>query len=161
MAEEQTNKRWIPQNELDYALMTTDSVWGKSEVPYELRNKLNKYFLGKDKDGKQEITKESMWGLLGFFTRDMRLGYLNEWNGELAYCQYMLNLANDLLQENMTSSFLVALSRVATILELSQSKKGFLRRNMNTFVQENIHKEQEPPKKSLFGIGKQQGSYNY
>jgi len=149
-------RRVLPQNELDFNLMTTDAVWGKAEVPQELRERLNKYFESMGEDGKKKVTPQSLWGLLGFYTRDMRLANLSAWNGELAYCQYFLDLANDFLQANMTEPFIISLSRVATMLELSQSKGGFLRRKMNTFTQENI-KSEEPPKKSLFGASKKGG----
>lgn len=145
-------KRVLPQNELDFHLMTTDSVWGKADVSPELKEKLSKYFLGKDEAGKEVITTESLWGLLGFYTRDMRLANLSMWNGEVNYCQYYLDLANDLLQANMVEPFLICLSRVATLLELSQSKGGFLRKTMNTLRTESLHGELEPPKKKLFGM---------
>lgn len=153
MIEEKKDKRILPYSNLDLAMLTTDSVWGKSEVNIDLREKLSKYFVKVDENGKQIITQESLWGLLGFYTRDMRLANLtaNAWNNELEYVEYHLNLANDLLQEGYIESFLVALSRVATKLELSQSKGGFLRRNINTFRQESSHQELEPPKKKLFG----------
>ncbi len=156
---QEENTRILPLNELDFNLMTTDSVWGKAEVPEELKARLEKYFKKLHPDGETEVTSESLWGLLGFYTRDMRLANLNPLMGEVAYCQYFLDLANDLLQAGMIEPFLISLSRVATMLELSQSKSGFLRRKMNTFTQERIDKN-EPPKKSLFG-GKQKGGDNY
>lgn len=153
------SKRVLPFNELDFNLMTTDSVWGKSEVPKELKDRLNKIYRSKNEEGKEEDVIESMWGLLGFYTRDMRLANLNTILGEVSYCQYFLDLANDLLQAGMVDPFIISLSRVATVLELSQSKGGFLRRKMNTFTQEKITKD-EPPKKSLFG-GQKKGGDNY
>jgi hypothetical protein len=54
----------------------------------------------------------------------------------------------------MIEPFLICLSRVATLLEISQSKGGFLRKQMNTLRMENMQGEIEPPKKSLFGVGK-------
>ena len=152
-------RRVQPQSDLDFNLMTTDSVWGQPEVSNELKERLNKYFAVRDektkeqiydKEGRPVVSTQSLWGLLGFYTRDMRLANLNPWLGELAYCQYYLDLANDFLQAGIIEPCLISLSRVATILEISQSKGGFLRRKMNTFTQENIRKD-EPPKKSLFG----------
>lgn len=164
---ETKQKRITPQSELDFNLMTTDPAIGRTEVPQELKVKLNKYFeikdenTGKsiiDKNGNPIISMQSLWGLLGFYTRDMRLANLNVWTGELQYCQYFLDLANDLLQADMIEPFLISLSRVATILELSQSKGGFLRRKMHTFTEESIKKD-EPPKKSLFGTAKKAEGY--
>jgi hypothetical protein len=147
----ETQKRTVPQSDLDFNMLTTDAVWGKADVPQELRNKMNKYFLQKSEEGEDIVTKESLWGLLGFYTRDMRLANLSAKDGELAYVQYYIDLANDFLQSNCIEPFLIALSRAATRLELSQSKTGFLRKQMNTFTQETTHRELEPPKKNLFG----------
>lgn len=155
-------RRVMPQSELDLVLMTTDSVWGKTDVPLGLQNKLKAYMQVMDKDGKliydekgsPVVSEDNLWGLLGFFTRDMRLANLSVWNGELKYCQYFLDLAGDFLQSEMIEPFLICLQRAATVLELSQSKGGFLRRRMNTFTQESTALDSEPPKKSLFGSQK-------
>jgi hypothetical protein len=50
--------------------------------------------------------------------------------------------------------FLICLSEVAGILETSQSKGGFLRKQHNTFTTENKQQNLEPPKKSLWGTPK-------
>jgi len=160
----QQKKRNVPMSDLDFYLMTTDSVWGKdtAEISEDLRGKLSKLYSQVDKngkplqtpDGKFVVSKEGLWGLLGFYTRDMRLANLNFL--ELVYCQYYLDLANDLLQVNFAKAFLISLSRVATILELSQSKNGFLRRRMHTFTSESFNENIEPQKKNLFGFGQKQ-----
>jgi len=158
MADEETPRefRKIPTSDLDFNLMTTDTVWGKNQdIPIDLRTALEQYYQARDADGKVTGTyKKRLWGLLGFYTRDMRLGNLTEKNGELAYVHYYLDLANDMLQAEMVEPFLICLSRAATRLELSQSKMGFLRKQMNTFRQESTYQELEPPKKSLFGMAK-------
>lgn len=134
--------------------MTTNSQWGQPEVPPELKDKLNVVLKAQYEDGSQQNVIQSLWGLLGYYTRDMRLANLSVINGELEYCQYHLDLAGDFLQENMVKPFVICLSRVATLLELSQSKGGFLRRKMHTFTHEQVSGEMEPPKKNLFGAGK-------
>lgn len=152
--QQQQPKRVLPQNELDLQMMTIDSAWGKIEVPPELRQKLQEHYYHLNEEGKAEITTKSLWGLLGFYTRDMRLANLS--TTEMNYCSYYLDLANDLLQASpsneipLIKSFLTALSRVATILELSQSKGGFLREQLSTFTQKNINTGDEP-KRTLFG----------
>jgi len=151
-------RRVMPQSELDLHLMMTDGVWGKSEISPELKDKLLKYYLTIDKKtGNQQIESSSLWGLLGFYTRDLRLANLSYINGELKYATYYLDLANDFLHADMIEPFLICLSRVATLLEISQSKGGFLRKQMNTLRMENMQGEIEPPKKSLFGAGKNKG----
>lgn len=146
-------RRTLPQNELDLQMLTTNSVWGKSEISPELKNRLNRYFITEE-NGEKKVTVASLWGLLGFYTRDMRLANLNYRNGEVQYCQHYLDLANDFLQNNMIEPFLISLSRVATVLELSQSKDGFLRKQFNTQTQNVNERIEEPPKKKLFGMGK-------
>lgn len=167
---QQQQRRVMPKSELDLSLMTTDSVWGKSEVPIELQSALKKYKHQLDTDGKNIfdkegnpiVTEESLWSLLGFYTRDVRLANLSLWNGEFQYCQYFLDLAGDMLSEKLLEPFIICLRRVATVLELSQSKGGFLRRRLNTFTSESTPLNTEPPKKSLFGAGnkgKGKGAY--
>jgi hypothetical protein len=162
MPPENEHVRFLPNSELDLNLMMTDSVWGRPEVSNELKEKLAKYFIQTNSNGKSSITKQSLWGLLGFYTRDMRLGNLSSIDGELYACRYYIDLANDLLQADMIEPFLISLSRAATILETSQSKRGFLRTIMNTLTQHHIQQNMEPPKKSLFGGGgKKDGSGGY
>lgn len=150
MSEEQ--KRVVPLNDLDFNFMTTEPVWGTPEVSSEIRERLEQHFLEKGKDGKMSVvTKGSLWGLLGSYTRDMRLANLSYVLGEMQYCQKYLDLANDFLQADMIRAFLLSLSRVATVLELSQSKGGFLRKRMGTFTQEKREFREEPKRNKLIG----------
>ena len=140
-----------PKDALDFNLMVIDSVWGRDSISPDLQDKL-KNIKGafKDKEGKLWVEKESLWGLLGFYTRDMRLSNLDA--VQFRYTCYFTDLAGDLLKENFINPFLICLSRVATILELSQSRGGFLRNRQNTLTQEWISRGGglEPPKKSVF-----------
>jgi hypothetical protein len=148
--------RPIPQSELDFNLMTTNTEWGGQYIPEVLKSKLQREYIEVRADGKQYIKKEGLWELLGFYTRDMRLANLSEFNGEMAYCVYYLDLANDFLRDDFIEPFLICLSRAATRLELSQSKQGFLRRRMNTLTQEHYQQELEPKKKNFFGMAKKE-----
>jgi len=169
------DKRPLLRSELDLQLMTTDSQWGRSDINRELKDKISKQYgywqPKKDEQGNaiidsstgkevQElvVSEESLWSLLGFYTRDIRLGNLDRFGGEVFYCQYYLDLCGDYLQAGMVEPFLICLSRVATVLELSQSRGGFLRRRMNTLSQEHIQIDTEPKKANLFGkrMGKEQ-----
>lgn len=132
----------MPVNELDLSLMTINSNWGQ-EINPNLQNNLS-----------------DVWDLLAIYTRDIRLGNLSSWDGELVYCRYFLDLASDFLQCGFKKAPIGSLTKSITIIETSQSKGGFLRRRINTFTQENISKEEEPPKKSLFGSPqKKEGGY--
>jgi len=68
----------------------------------------------------------------------------------------MIDLANDYLSENMIEPFIIALSRAVSIMETSQSKGGFLRRQMNTLTHKQVSQNLEPPKRGFFGGGKQE-----
>jgi len=150
MSDQQQDKRNVPQSDLDFNLMTTDPVWGSTNISPQLKKKLSETIEGIDKEGNIKYQETELWGLLNFYTRDVRLGNLRSWD-ELPYVQYYLDLAGDMLQSNMIKAFLIALSRAATKIELSQSKNGFLRRRMNTFTKESFNTENEAPKKNLFG----------
>jgi hypothetical protein len=175
--QQNTERKTVLRSELDLQLYFTDSHWGKSDINQELKDKLSKQYgfwqkkVGEDgkviidpKSGKEEqelvVAEESMWSLLGYYRSDLRFGNLDRFGGEVFYCQYYLDLAGDYLQAGMTEPFLICLSRVITLLELSQSRGGFLRRRMNTLSQEHISIESEPKKANLFGKGggKQDGT---
>jgi len=159
--EDDGQHRSLPASELDLNLMITDSVWGRPEVSTELKETLNKYYMEKDEDGNDCIKTSSMWGLLSYYTRDIRLGNLSVWNGELEMCRHYLDLAGQLLYANLIEPFIIALSKAITIIETSQSKNGFLRGQMNTLRHETINQQLEPPKKGFFGGKKEsmQGGY--
>jgi hypothetical protein len=64
---------------------------------------------------------------LGYIQRDLRLGNLS--NGDYNECKYYLDFAADCLNMNYIDSFITSLKRVINIIELSQSKGGFFRKN--------------------------------
>lgn len=153
--------RTLPTSELDLNMMLTNAVWGRPEVSQELKDRLMKHYAEKGSDGVVKVTTASLWGLLGFYTRDMRLANLSEWNNELQSCRYMIDLANDYLSENMIEPFIIALSRAINIMETSQSKQGFLRKQMNTITQKHESRNLDPPKKQFFGGGKKESNGGY
>lgn len=149
-------KRNVPVSDLDLQMQMIEPAYGKGGISLELAEKLREYGMSFDEEGNPEvIDKGSMWGILGYYTRDIRLGNLDKFAGEYAYVKYYLDLAGDLLQANMIKSFLIALSRAATVIEISQSKGGFLRRRINTLTSENNYSGLDPGRKSIF-TGKNQ-----
>lgn len=147
--------RVLPQSDLDYNLMTTDAVWGTDYVTRDLKNYLRKKYPDKvDEKGNVIQDKDSLWGMLGFFTRDIRLANLN--NDQMSYCQYYLDLASDCLSEGYVKAFMTSLTRAVSVMELSQSKGGFLRKISKTNRRENFFSE-EPQKKGIWGQKKQEG----
>lgn len=154
---EEQNQR-VPTSDLDFNLMVINSLWGQPEVPQELKDRLNEAVKEYDPETKKEKDSvRSLWGLLGHYTRDLRLANLSE--DELRIVRYMLDLASDYLSVGLKESFTVALSRAISILETSQSKKGFLRKQMNTLRQEHSQETIEPKKKRLWGGGSKEGGY--
>jgi hypothetical protein len=148
--EQKKYQRTRAENEIDYNMIVTDPQWGKEVAP-ELLDKLKYYYQGQDSTGNKVITTEDLWGLLSFYTRDVRLSNLDRYNNEFGYCQYYLDLAGDCLRAGYIRSFLASLSRVITVLELAQSKGGFLRRRQGTVTSENLNENKEPVKRGLFG----------
>ena len=144
-----------PQSDLDLNLMLTNPVYGTDAISETIQKKLRKGFLLTDADGKPIVDQEgnhrydvdSMWEKLNFYTRDMRLGNLG--TKEITYCQWYIDFVSDLLQDDMYESAIVALTRAATIIELSQSKNGFLRKQPNTLRTEHIAGELEPERRGI------------
>jgi hypothetical protein len=149
LAQQQQNRRTLPQSELDLNLMLTDTKW--ADMSPGLKEKLQKKFIVTRSDGSQSIEKEDLSAMLGFFTRDLRLGNLDRMTGEFNECEYTLNLANDFLKEGFIDPFLVCLSRVASKLDLSQSRGGFLRKRNSSFTTENVNTIFDAPKRNLLG----------
>jgi len=154
---ENGNGTRVPYNELDLNFMITEPAWGR-ECPDELYQAVSKITSEayEDANGVLVVDKEPLWGLLSYYTRDLRLGNLSGMSGELKYCQYWLDFAGDLLREDYIQSFLSALARVITLLELSQSKNGFLRRRQGTITSERISKDSNEPNKKGWLGGKRQ-----
>jgi len=144
-------KRNVPVSDLDLQMQMIEPAYGKGGISAELVKKLQQYGIGVDDKGDAVYTDEgSLWGILGYYTRDIRLGNLDKFAGEYAYVKYYIDLAGDLLQADMVKSFLISLSRAATVIEISQSKGGFLRRRINTLTNENQYSGLDPAKKNIF-----------
>jgi hypothetical protein len=140
------NRRIIPQNTLEVDMIVTNPAWGTSEINPALQSRLKKLITERgltNKEGEPVNVEnyEDLWSLLSFFTRDFRLANLTSW--DIMYCEYYSNLAHDELQQGFLEPFTISLSRIASKLELSQSRKGFLRKNMRTFTGENVNISEE------------------
>lgn len=143
-------KRNVPISDLDLQMQMIEPAYGKGGISKELADKLAQVGVGFDENGEAVVEdKGSLWGVLGYYTRDIRLGNLDKFAGEYAYVKYYIDLAGDLLQADMIKSFLIALSRAATVIEISQSKGGFLRRRINTLTSEQHYQGLDPGKKSI------------
>jgi hypothetical protein len=151
------NRRFLPDTNVEFYASTTQTNWGKLEnVSIELRDKLiNTKFYVNDKN--ELITDStSNWELLSYFTQDMRLANLTEMDNEYKYCVYYLELGGDFLRCGYPKAFMACINKIATHLELSQSKGGFLRKRMSTMVTENKHEVTENKTGGLFGAKKKE-----
>lgn len=138
MGEDDTYSRNTPINELDLQLMIVDTEWGKDVAP-ELMERLAQIGekLETTPDGKIKVSRSKLWGLLSYYTRDLRLGNIDY--TVYIVCTEWLDFAGDCLRIGAVSSFLTSLSYVITRLELSQSRNGFLRKRLGTFTQEHFN----------------------
>lgn len=173
MTEEQKkDPRVVPVTELEAGMMITDPKWGDQYINSDLKKKLKimvkkKIPAGatiKTPDGDFQLTRdmmvaeeEELWGLLNYYTRDLRLANLSK--DELRYCQHYLDLAGDLLQDGKKRAFIIGLSRAVTILELSQSKGGFLRKRLGTFTREEYRKGDFSDKPNILFKQNKKGGY--
>lgn len=153
-----------PYDGLDNDWLQTEPAYGK-EAPEQLYDKLKRLKAGAvplynpdgtpqlDDQGRQKyaVEMEHLWDELGFYTRDLRLGNLSKMGGDTSYCEHYLNLAGDCLNLGCVSAFTTAYRRVATKLEISQSRGGFFRKNRNTVRSVRTNKETQGENKKIFG----------
>lgn len=151
MAEGEKKSREVPLNALDFNMQVIKPNWGKEgAIPDSLKEKLKEYYKSQDPDTKEvTIAYNDLWGLLGSYTEDLRLGNLDN-KVDIPYCEHYLNLAQDLLKEDLFKPFIIALSRVATRIELSQSKNGFLRRRPNAIETKQSSTSSDNKKSGFF-----------
>lgn len=145
---------YVPESQLELSMLYTNPVWGSDqEINQTFRDRTTKTinFINKDTGEILKTTKDRLWEGLQFFTRDLRLGNLT--SAEVKICDYYLNLAGDFLKETFLDAFIISLSRVASTIELSQSRGGFLRKRLNTFTKENRDSFETPKKSGLFHTG--------
>ena len=161
----------MPYTDLEATMMVTNPKWGDQFISSELKKKLTilvkkKIPAGsmvKNEKGEEFqlmrdeniLEEQELWGLLNFYTRDMRLANLSK--DELRYCQHFIDLAGDLLQDGKKTAFVISLSRAVTVLELSQSKGGFLRKRFGTFTREEHRVGDFGDKPNIIFKGKKKG----
>lgn len=162
----------MPSSDLDMAMMLTDARWGDQYISNELKEKLKRKIFVTVRAGTTVNTSEGevvldrdieveqdefLWGQMNYFTRDFRLGNLS--GDEVKYCDHFSLLAGDLMHDCKPRAFMVSLARVATTLELSQSKGGFLRKRLGTFTKEEFKSEIGEKPNLLFSGKKKRGGF--
>lgn len=153
-----------PSNEIDMQAMTTFPHISSDYMSNRIRNKFRDFaYVFNDKgerllnpDGTPmfQVTRD-LWANMEIFTQDFRLGNLNK--DESFYVRYNIDLCTDILTtlpESFHKPALILLERSIAVTETSQSKGGFLRRMFNTFFQHSNKSDDQPQKRSFFGLGK-------
>jgi len=141
--------KYIPQSSMELELALTEPVWGK-EVPAGLKSALTEQGeVFKGEDGKIYVRKKALWDLLGMYTRDLRLGNLTR--KDIHYCKQFLDFAQECLMHNYTKTFFSCMAEVISLIELSQSHKGFLRIKGRTIRKESYEESSADEKSSWFG----------
>lgn len=150
----------IPASEVELNQLVVEPQWGHDTLNPELNLKLSKAKYVKVKKGttlqnsdgtKRTLTEDELisvdeyfWSELNFYRQDLRLGNLDR--SERVYCNHYLLLAADFLRKEMYEAFIVALNRVISKIELSQSKDGFLRKWFGTVRKLEGQDEPEKPR---------------
>jgi len=157
---ENVDDNFVPESNLELSMLYTNPVWGSDkETNQAFRNKTTKVtkFINSKTGEVIKTTEDKLWEQLNFFTRDLRLGNLS--SSEINSCKYFLDLASDFLKERYLDAFIICLSRVASTIEISQSKGGFLRKRLNTHTKEERSQIDIPKKNGLFHQNPNKGVY--
>jgi hypothetical protein len=121
----------MPHDPLSSLWLTIDPAWGK-EATKELYAELG-----------------SELGKLSLHSKDFRLANLS--GPELVQAKHWFALASDCLDQKYKSACVCALTRGIQVLELSQSKQGFLRKRLGTRTREEVTHDNPSTKKMMGG----------
>lgn len=126
-----------PSNDVDLFIYTTDPAWSTEHINTDFEQILT------DEEGKvvkddngNPVVLFSFWNSLKFIKRDLRLGNIDPKFDDVEWMENRVQLAQNLLMfRNGSFKHLapMAVAPVIAALELSQSRKGFLRKNFRTF----------------------------
>ena len=148
-----------PANDIDLQAMTVEPYIGSDYVTDRLRNKFRKFGVRRNEEGNDEVViRNDIWATMEIFTQDMRLANLNK--EEMYYSKYHIDICADILTalpRGFEKPALIMLERSVSVLELSQSKGGFLRRLFNTIFRKDSIREEKPAKRGFFGLGGKKG----
>ena len=137
-------ERKVPDNDLDMAWMTVDPDYG--ELSEELQNIL-------DRASKGTTEQKFDWQRLELFKSGFRLGNLV--GAELQRVEENLSIAFECFSLGLMEAGLSFYNDSAIACEVSNSKKGFRSKMLNT-INQNINKKEETAKRrGAFG-GKQE-----
>ena len=156
-----------PSTDLDFQQQLTDPFISSPYVDPDFVDKFKEFSYRFDKDGNVlldesgkplVVVKNDLFSVLQMFTRDWRLGNINM-KEEAWYIRHHLDLASDILinlGDDFRKSALMSFERALAVNETSQSKGGFLRKILNTFIhkQSVVDGDNGGQKRNLLGFGK-------
>ena len=155
-----------PNTDLDFQQQLTDPFISSTYVNPAFSSKFKEYQYVLDADGnitlnedgtKKIEIKRDLWAVLQMFTRDWRLGNIDT-KKEAIYIRHYLDLTTDiitLLGDDFREPSLISFERALVVNETSQSKGGFLRKMLNTFIHKTTPQgDGEKTKRNLLGLGK-------
>lgn len=151
-------KRYLPGSDAEFYLHITRPSYADKALNPGLNDRVSNKFNVTDSDGNVVLDKKtgkpievkiSKLDFYEIFTQDVRLGNLND--EEVFFCTEYLDTAYDCLSSELGGGALVIAERAYSVVEVSHSKKGWLRRILATLRMENIHEMYEPKKSFLGG----------
>ena len=147
-----------PNNDLDFQQQLTDPRISSEYSDQNFANKFREFDIQKDENGEDVlVVNEDLWSVLQMFTRDWRLGNIDT-KREAIYIRHYLDLTSDILTvlgDEFRKPALISFERAIAVNETSQSKGGFLRKMLNTFIHKTTPAgESEKTKRNLLGMGK-------
>jgi hypothetical protein len=165
-------KRILPESDLELTFAFTNPQWGDESVNQDLQNRFKRVVVKKAykgqivtgdqgqpvvSDGSHNVVEEkNHWANLSFLTRDLRLANYDE--KTYKFCSYFYELAGALLNQGYVEASSLSLEIGAIHGEMSQGKKGFLRRMQNTLIKEEKYSQMEVKKNSILS-GKPKEGY--
>jgi len=155
-----------PNTDLDFQQSLTDPFISTPFVDKGFTDKFKEFEYKSDKEGEIILNedgtpklylKEDLFSVLQMFTRDWRLGNINM-REEAVYIRHHLDLTSDILinlGDDFRKSALMCFERALAVNETSQSKGGFLRKILNTFIhkQSGMDDENNKNKRNFMGLG--------
>ena len=154
----QQNKIPMPQANTDLAFQQslTDPFTSSQYVDPSFMNKFKDIsFIEKDGQTFAKVEKD-LWAILQIFNRDWRLGNIDK-KEEAVFIRYNIDLCADILNllgDDFKQPALICFERTLCVNETSQSKGGFMRRMLNTFIHKTSNTTDDRTKKSgIFARG--------
>ena len=156
-----------PNTDLDFQQSLTDPYISSQYINPSFSDKFKEYDYLRDENGEpilnekgnySVVVKRDLWAVLQMFTRDWRLGNIDT-KREAVYIRHYLDLTTDIitiLGDDFREVAIICFERALVVNETSQSKGGFLRKMLNTFIHKTTPNASDDGKnkRNLLGLGK-------